>query len=259
MTRPQPRSRNFALQSAVGVAAALLLIAPAASAEKETSFWDGLGAWAVEEKPSVTVNVAATRPSAQGVAAVRPATLHQADAGEFTPRPARDDETEMNADDAPSTAPGDQAPVDDAGPVETDRPPHDADSDVEVVEVDHDADELRDVIRPRYEDEDIADTVLVFTNTVRRAMKVNCRAWNRFGEVLGRLRTTVPEGGVGFLLASDFSEGRDFIGRAHCLTSNRVLATGIFLGPEITELTVHWGPSRGGSRSSHHFPLVATY
>ena len=135
----------------------------------------------------------------------------------------------------------------------------DAEPDIDIVDVEHDADELRDVIRPRYEDEDIADTVLVFTNTARRLVKVTCRSWNRAGEVVGRLRTSVPEAGIAFLLASDFSDGGDYIGRAHCRTSRKVLATAIFLGPEITDLQVHSGPSRNQRSSDYQFPLIATY
>ena len=71
--------------------------------------------------------------------------------------------------------------------------------------------------------------------------------------------TSVPARGVGFLLASDFGGGLDFVGRAHCRSSRHAIATGFFLGPEITDLTVVSKPSLRLGSIDHQFSLVATY
>ena len=141
----------------------------------------------------------------------------------------------------------------------TDRPVSDSASDLEIVEIERDAEELSDVLRPRDMDQDYADTALVFTNTSARPIKVKCKAWNRGGEGVGRLMTSVPARGVGFLLASDFGGGLDFVGRAHCRSSRHVIATGFFLGPEITDLAVVSKPSLRLGAIDHQFSLVATY
>ena len=141
----------------------------------------------------------------------------------------------------------------------TERPVPDSASDLEIVEIDRDAEELRDVLRPRDMDQDYADTALVFANSGARPVKVQCKAWNRGGEGIGRLMTSVPGRGVGFLLASDFGGGLDFVGRAHCRSSRHVIATGFFLGPEITDLAVVSKPSVRQGATDHQFPLVATY
>ena len=141
----------------------------------------------------------------------------------------------------------------------TERPVSDSASDLEIVEIARDAGELRDVLRPRDMDQDYADTALVFANSGARPVKVQCKAWNRAGEGIGRLFASIPGRGVGFVLASDFGGGLDFVGRAHCRSSRHVIATGFFLGPEITDLAVVSKPSVRQGATDHQFPLVATY
>lgn len=153
----------------------------------------------------------------------------------------------------------DRPPREDADGVETDAMAFEEDPDFEVIDIEHDADELRDIVRPRPADVDVADTVLVFTNTMREVGKVRCHARNRAGEAVGGLRTNLPAGGIGFFLASDFSDGGDYVGRAHCKASRGVIATAIFLGPEITDLKVASRQARRPGASNHQFPLIATY
>ena len=58
-------------------------------------------------------------------------------------------------------------------------------------------------------------------------------------------------------LASDLSDGLDFIGSAHCFVGRRVLGSAIFLGPGITDLPVHQSTSDSAVRIV--IPVVAHY
>jgi hypothetical protein len=123
-------------------------------------------------------------------------------------------------------------------------------------EIVRDADTLRDELRPRPVDEpDVADTALIFTNLSGNAARVLCVAFDRNGEPVGRRWLSVPKLGLRFVLASDFSDGRDFVGHAQCSVPARMKGSAIFLGPDITNLNVIQ-PWRAGRI---RFPVVATY
>lgn len=130
-------------------------------------------------------------------------------------------------------------------------------NDLPEVQIDRDADALRDEIRPRHKDVDVIDTILTFTNTEGAVRRVRCVAYDRSGTPVGRTQTLIPVNGVRYVLASDLSNGRDFIGHVVCNTIGNVLPSALLLGPEIENLNV----------SSNHlerltklrFPLVATY
>jgi hypothetical protein len=130
-------------------------------------------------------------------------------------------------------------------------------ADLPEVEIDRDADALRDEIRPRIKDIDLIDTVLVFTNTQSRSRPVRCLAFNRGGEPVGRTLTRLPANGVRYILASDLSNGRDFVGHVVCNTVGLVLPTGILLGPEIENVGATVDEFESAARL--RFPVVATY
>lgn len=128
---------------------------------------------------------------------------------------------------------------------------------VPEIDIDRDGDALRDEIRPRPADTDIADTALVFTSHVAKVVDVKCVARDQSGSVVGRIRTRLPAHGLRYLRASDFSDGRDFVGHAKCKSNGHVTATGMLFGAEITDL-----PSksrRRGRGMQHEFALIATY
>ena len=129
----------------------------------------------------------------------------------------------------------------------------------EVPEVDlsRDAFELRDEIRVRPADVDVADTAIIFTSHARRTVDVKCIARDHDGNVVGRTRTQVPPRGLRYIRASDFSEGRDFVGHAECKSNRRVTANAVFFGVEITDLFSH--SKRRGRAMYHRFPVIATY
>jgi len=129
----------------------------------------------------------------------------------------------------------------------------DAEAEFEV-EIDRDAADLKDEIRPRPVDTDVADTVLTFTNvSSEKVAKIKCQARNRAGEVMGNLRVVIQPNAVKYVLASDFSDGRDFVGHAVCRAKRSVLPAAIFLGPDITDLPTH------KRKGTYRFPLIATY
>ena len=128
---------------------------------------------------------------------------------------------------------------------------------VPEIDVDRDGDALRDEIRPRPVDSDIADTALVFTNLTGNHVDVPCIARDQSGSLIGRTRTRLPARGLRYLRASDFSDGRDFVGHAECKSNGHAAATAVLFGAEITDLPA---TSRRRGRGMHHrFPLIATY
>ena len=104
---------------------------------------------------------------------------------------------------------------------------------------------------------DVADTILVFTNTHPNRRNVRCVAYDRSGTPVGRTVTRLPGNGQRYILASDLSNGRDFIGHAVCNAGGVVLPSAILVGPEIENLgaTVYQLESSTRIR----FPLIATY
>ena len=120
------------------------------------------------------------------------------------------------------------------------------------VEIVRDATELAAELRPRPIDHDVADTALIFTNFSSRDLPVYCVAFNKNGEPIGRRWVKLPALGLRYLLASDLSGGRDFVGHAQCSSQRHVRGSAIFLGPQLTDL-----PVQQGQRT--RFPVVATY
>jgi len=125
------------------------------------------------------------------------------------------------------------------------------------IDIDRDGDALRDEIRPRPIDTDIADTALIFTNLTPNHVYVTCIARDQSGTLIGRTRTRLPSRGLRYVRASDFSDGRDFVGHAECKSNGQAVATAVLFGAEITDLSA---TSRRRGRGMHHrFPVIATY
>ena len=111
-------------------------------------------------------------------------------------------------------------------------------------------------LRPRpVDDVDVADTALVFTNLSGRNARVKCVAFGKNGAPLGRAWLRLPALGLRYLLASDLSNDRDFVGHAQCAVAAGVKGSALFLGPGLTDLPVLNPDGPGRVR----FPLVATY
>ncbi|NNL99121.1 MAG: hypothetical protein HKO62_00130 [Gammaproteobacteria bacterium] len=127
---------------------------------------------------------------------------------------------------------------------------------VASVEVGRDADTLRDTLRPR-PDRDIVDTALVFTNVRGRNTIMNCTAFGPQGGTVGRFRVRVPGNGLRFVLASDISNGGDFVGSARCLSIGDVAGSAFLLGPQLTDMRVRQQRAPQGTWIT--FPVVATY
>ena len=128
--------------------------------------------------------------------------------------------------------------------------------DAEIMELERDAAELADALRDRPTDPDVADTALVFTNFEAERQRVLCAGFDANGAVVGWAHTAIPGHGVRYLLASDLSQGLDYVGHAQCAATRWVRGTAIFLGPGLTDL-----PSTAvrGRFGRIKFPLVATY
>jgi len=126
--------------------------------------------------------------------------------------------------------------------------------DIDSVEVVRDAADLRtEVDRP---DRDVVDTVLAFTNLAQTDARVSCVAFAANGETVGSVRINVPANSLRFMLASDFSHSRDFIGHARCRTGLRLLGTSVLLAPgAITDLSVRQVRRPGLTI----FPVIGTY
>ncbi|MEE2665208.1 MAG: hypothetical protein VX681_13915 [Myxococcota bacterium] len=126
-----------------------------------------------------------------------------------------------------------------------------------TIDVERDADALRDEIRPRPHDVDVADTVLVFTNATAVERRVVCTAYDRSGVALGRVRSGLPAHGLRYMRASDFSNGRDFIGHAVCNTSGLVMPSAVLVGSQIENLNTRIDQREDATRL--RFSLLVTY
>ena len=126
---------------------------------------------------------------------------------------------------------------------------------LDAVAIDRPLDELPDDLRPVPEDSDRADTVLLFTNPSQRPLTVRCVGFDRAGDPVGRIRTAVPPRGLKHVLASDLSNGEDYLGQVQCSATGRVIPSAVLVGPDIENLNVVGG---AGSRRII-FPTVLTY
>ena len=127
---------------------------------------------------------------------------------------------------------------------------------IEEVEVAREIDTLPDAIEPQPDDPNLADTALVFTNMSRRTSWVKCVGFNKNGRPVGRTSTDIPPLGLRYVLASDISNGVDFVGQVQCKPMGRVVGSVVFIGPDLTDLPVRNG--RIG-KSRIRFPLAAYY
>lgn len=125
----------------------------------------------------------------------------------------------------------------------------------DVPEISRDPSDLAPDLRPI--DEDVANTALVFTNWTGRDTAIVCVAFNGEGRRVGRRAIKVPSNGTKYMLASDLSNGRDFVGNAQCTGHERIHGTAVFLGAGFSDLPVANVDHRGDGRI--RFPLVATY
>ncbi len=124
-------------------------------------------------------------------------------------------------------------------------------------DIDRDGTELMEEMRVRPDDRDVADTALVFTNFSEQRQHILCVGFDKHGNALGRVRVVVPRLGLRYVLASDLSNGADFVGSAQCGAAASVKGTAIFLGPGLTDLPVQ--QVQGERAGRMRFPLVATY
>lgn len=124
-------------------------------------------------------------------------------------------------------------------------------------EIARDATDLRDVVRPVPVDRDRVDSVLVFHNSARATGAVHCVAWDANGRPVGRFRVKVPGRGLRYVLASDASDGRDFVGSVQCSSPHLVIGSAFLLAPGLTALPAVQTEADGLVRL--RFPAVATY
>jgi len=124
-------------------------------------------------------------------------------------------------------------------------------------EIDRDAADLPTVIRPRPVDVDVVDTAMVFTNTSALDRRIVCVGLDKQGTPVGRVLVKLPALGLRYVLASDLSNGADFVGSAQCSSHSTVKGSAIFLGPGITDLSV--GNIAGRRIGRIRFHVVATY
>jgi len=125
------------------------------------------------------------------------------------------------------------------------------------VEITRDPADLPHVLQPQSpEDADVADTVLVFTNESSSPMRVRCEGFNKNGRPVGRAWVAIPNRGLRYIMASDLSRGRDWVGQVHCHGSAQVRGTAVLLGRNLTDLPAIQARDGFGRL---RFPVVATY
>ena len=128
------------------------------------------------------------------------------------------------------------------------------DAGVEIIRY---ASDLPRELKPRPpEDADVADTALVFTNEGVTPLRVRCVGFNKNGRIVGRGWVGVPKLGLRYLLASDISNGRDFVGQVQCAAPVQIRGSAVLLGQNVTDLPV---VQIEGTFGRLRFPVVATY
>ena len=90
----------------------------------------------------------------------------------------------------------------------------------------------------------------------KSAARGDCNGGSAGGSPIGRTRTVVPPLGLRYVLASDMSNGVDFVGQVQCAPRGRIVGSVVFIGPAVTDLPVHNGKL---GKSRIRFPLVAHY
>ncbi len=124
------------------------------------------------------------------------------------------------------------------------------------IEITRDAADLAHRLRPLPpQDADVADTALVFTNESGSAARVRCVGFNKNGRAVGRAWVAIPSLGLRYLLASDLSYGRDFVGQVQCAAPVRIKGTAVLLGQNVTDLPAF---QVRGTFGRLRFPVVAT-
>jgi len=91
------------------------------------------------------------------------------------------------------------------------------------------------------------NTAVLLTSYDERASTVHCSALNARGNVIGRVKTTVPSHGVKLLFASDLTQGVDFLGKISCKSRGQVIGSAYLLGPTFSDLQVNNSSDRAGS------------
>ncbi len=124
-------------------------------------------------------------------------------------------------------------------------------------EVEIDRDSLARDLRPR-PDDDTVDTALVFTNLGTGHRVAKCIGFDEWGRAVGRVRFRIPSRGLRYVLASDLSQGADFVGRVNCKADGRVFGSGFLLGAQLTDVPA-LNHHRGFQSSQIDFPVVATF
>lgn len=127
---------------------------------------------------------------------------------------------------------------------------------IDAVEVDRGAIDIRAVLVPR-PDVDSTDTALVFSNPGAEASVVVCAGSDANGVGVGRAKTEVPPGGVRLILASDLSDGADFVGSARCKSRTRLTPSAFVVGPGLSDAPAQVVRRRDGPE--YAFPIVATF
>ena len=115
------------------------------------------------------------------------------------------------------------------------------------VEITRNALELNDMISVRPVDRDFINTALVLTDRGGRPSVTYCVAYNANGNAIGRGFTKTAGNGVSIVLASDLTNGRDFLGKIRCKSRDHVSGTAFIIGPDFTDTRVHNAHDRAGS------------
>lgn len=127
------------------------------------------------------------------------------------------------------------------------------------IEIEREAAMLFDEIRADPVDPSFIETALVFTNARRLPAKLRCAAFNQQGDGVGRVWVKLPPKGLRYVLASDFSDGKPFIGSARCIARGDVIGSAMLLGPNLTDVKVRQRFDRNNGITHITFPLIAVY
>ena len=128
------------------------------------------------------------------------------------------------------------------------------------IEIERDANELSDLLSgsmlPKPDVAPLLDTAMVLTSIQPGESTAYCRANNKNGVLVGRVRVRVPAGGVRFFLASDIVDERGFVGSVICTAAGYLSATEVMLGVVTSAIDVQ--QDTRADTSTMLFSVIAT-
>ncbi len=125
------------------------------------------------------------------------------------------------------------------------------------IEITRNATDLTAVLRDHPTDPNVLDTALILTNQTGTAARARCIAYGHGGQTIGRAWLKLPANGMRIVLASDITQGGNFVGSIRCKARGHVVGSAFILGAVFSAAQVNNATAWNESRISA--PVVVAY